>query len=194
MKHDLEAARIEVTASSAAGAPFLGSFAVTLFVTAVLSFWLPTRTAALVLLFQGNVALPVAFWLERRMAWAPMSKENPLRSLSIQLAMSQLAAMPIIILVWSIAPQATGAAFGSIAGAHFVPYAWLHRTSIYIWIAPVVSVGTFAIVWALKQEALPWSLLLMAASYAVTAVLLYRYARRQGRLDGTRPSDAPAPA
>lgn len=188
--NDLHRARVEVTASSAAGAPFLGAFALTIFLSGLCALWLPVKTAALVLMFQGNVALPVAFLAEKRLAWGTMAKDNPLRSLSAQLAMSQLAAMPVVLIVWSIAPQATGAALGSIAGAHLVPYAWLHRTAIYVWSALVVSIGTFAMVVALEQDALPWSLFLMAGAYAATAILLYRHARRQSTLDGTRPNRA----
>ena len=48
-------------------------------------FYLPPKTAALMLMFQGGVALPAAFLLERRLGWGPMAKENPLNALSVQL-------------------------------------------------------------------------------------------------------------
>lgn len=146
--------------------------------------WLPTKTAALILLFQGNVALPLAFWLERRMAWGRMSPDNPLRSLSIQLAMSQIAALPMVLLAFGLAPATTGAAIASVAAGHLVPYAWLHRTPIYLWLAPAVSVGTLAIAaYRLKEDALPWTLFYMAGAYAVAGVLLYRHARALGRVE-----------
>ena len=189
---DLTRARVEVTASSAGGAPFLGSFALSIFITGLLAFWLPTRTAALVLMFQGNLALPLAFWLERRLAWGQMAKDNPLRGLSVQLAMSQIAALPMVLLTWAVAPWATGAAVASVAAAHLVPYAWLHRTRIYLVLAPVVSLGAFGITYELRQAALPWSLIFMSAAYAVAAVLLYRHARTRSTLDGVRPAHAPA--
>jgi hypothetical protein len=191
---DVTRARIEITASSVGGAPFIGSFALTIGLTGLLAFWLPTRTAALVLLFQGNVALPLAFWIERRMAWGRMAADNPLRPLAIQLAVSQIAALPMVLLMWALAPYATGAAVASVAAGHLVPYAWLHRTAIYLWFAPIVSVGTFAIVYWLREAALPWSLLFMSAAYAVAAVLLYGHARRQSTRDGVNPDHAPAGA
>jgi len=177
MSLDLTRARAEVTASSAGGAPFLFSFGLTIFLTGLLALWLPTKTAALVLLFQGNVALPMAFLLQRRMAWGEMSPGNPLRPLSIQLAMSQIAALPMVLLAFGLAPHTTGVALASVAAGHLVPYAWLHRSSIYLWLAPAVSIGTLLIALELKQEALPWTLFYMAGAYALAGVGLYRHAR-----------------
>ncbi len=174
---DLTRARMEVTASSAGGSPFLLAFGVSLGLVGLAAFWLPAKTAALVLLFQGNVALPVAFWLERRWAWGTMAKDNPLRALSVQLAMSQLAALPMVIIAYDLAPATTGAAIASVAAGHLVPYAWLHRTAIYLWLAPCVSVGALGVVVVKKGDALPWTLLFMSAAYLVAAALLYRHAR-----------------
>ena len=92
--NDLNLARTEVSQSSAGGAPFLLCFGATIFVCAVAGFYLPPKTAALMLMFQGGVALPAAFMLERRMGWGPMAKDNPLNALSVQLAMSQIVGVP----------------------------------------------------------------------------------------------------
>ncbi len=62
--NDLRQAFTEVSASSAGGAPFLISYGATFFITAILSFVLPRPTTALIAMFQGGVALPIAFWLE----------------------------------------------------------------------------------------------------------------------------------
>lgn len=175
---DVNEARDEIVRSSAAGAPFLFAFGATILLTGLAAFLLPTRTAALILLFQGNAALPLAFWLERRLGRGKMSPDNPLKSLSIQLAMSQIAAFPVIVLAFALAPWSVGAAVGAVAGGHFVPYAWLQRTKIYIVTGTIVSVGSLAITLALQQTALPWTLLFIAAIYWVSAGLLYRHAAR----------------
>lgn len=183
MLNHLDRARAEITSSSAGGAPFLASFGLSIGLTGLSAFWLPTRTAALILMFQGNLALPLAFWLERRVAWGRMTSDNPLKPLAIQLAMSQIAALPMVLLAFAIEPATTGAAVASVAAGHLVPYAWLHRTSIYLWLAPAVSLGTMGLVFALGRAALPWSLLYMSAIYAVAAVLLYRRARMLSAAD-----------
>ena len=45
-------------------------------------------------MFQGGVALPLAFWLERRMGTGRMQADNPFRALSGQMAMSQALGLP----------------------------------------------------------------------------------------------------
>ena len=100
--YDLKLAFKEVSASSAGGSPFLIAYGATFLITAILSFFLPRQTVALIAMFQGGIALPVAFWLERRMGSARMSHDNPLRSLSAQMAMSQALGLPILILVYSL--------------------------------------------------------------------------------------------
>lgn len=74
---DLEFARDEVSASSAGGAPFLIAFGGTILVCAVAAFFLPVKQAALLVMFQGSVALPLAFVLERKMGWGVSALSTP---------------------------------------------------------------------------------------------------------------------
>jgi hypothetical protein len=85
----LNQAFAEVSRSSAGDAPFLMAYGSTFLITGILSYLLPTETVALMAMFQGGAALPVAFWLERRIGQGRMAPNNPLRALSVQLAMSQ---------------------------------------------------------------------------------------------------------
>lgn len=180
---DLHRARADVTASSAGGAPFLIAFGLTIGVAGLLGFYLPVRTAAIVAMFQGGVALPLAFWLERRMGTKRMDPENPLRPLSIQLAMSQTVALPVVILVYSLNPIGVPAALAAIAGGHFLPYAWLQRTRIYAVLGAIVSLGGLAITIALGKQSFPYVLLFLSLAYFVAAVPLYRRARELAQAD-----------
>ena len=171
---DVDRARDEVTASSAGGAPFLIAFGTTILLTALASFALPVRMAALVLLFQGNIALPLAWLLQRRMATASLSRDNPLRVLSIQVAMSQIVALPAVLIVYSFAPWAVPAAFAAVGAGHFVPYAWLQRTPVYIGLAIAISVGSSLITAVLRDRAFAPVLLFMSACYAISATLILR--------------------
>ena len=175
---EIERARHEVSQSSAGGAPFLMTFGATLLVCALLWFVLPIEQAALAVMFQGGIALPIAFWLERRMAWGPMPRSNPLTTLSIQLAMSQIVAFPIVIAMYDLRPQLVPLAMASIAGAHFIPYAWLQRTSAYVWVGITVAAGALLIQILLGSRAFPYILMHMTASYWLGAALVYRAARR----------------
>lgn len=175
--YSLEAARHEVTAASTGGAPFLLAFGLTLGLTGLAAFSLDVRTVALITLFQGNVALPLAFWLERKMSDVRLSPDNPLRPLSIQLATSQLLALPAVLFVFGLAPAAVPAAMAATGAAHFLPYAWLQRTKLYAGLAVAVAIVPFAITMTLRTAAPPWVLLFLSGVYFVMAVLVRRRAR-----------------
>ncbi len=176
--NDLNKAFTEVSASSSGGAPFLIAYGGTFLITAVLSLFLPRPTTALIAMFQGGVALPLAFWLERRMGSTRMSPNNPLKQLSIQMAMSQALGLPLLILVYSLNPGGLPLALASLGGVHFLPYAWLHRMKVYSVFAFVVAFGAFALQVALGPGAFSYILFFMAATYWVTAPLVYRQAAK----------------
>jgi Family of unknown function (DUF7010) len=171
-----DTARDEVSMGSAGGAPFLIAFGATVFVTGLAAFVLSAKAAAFVLLFQGNLALPLAFWLERRMGHGVMSPDNPLKTLSVQLAMTQILALPAVLIAYALAPWATAGAFAAIGGGHFLPYAWLQRSKTYMWLGIAVSVGSYILTLALQRHSFPWVLLYVAACYWVAAPLVYRRA------------------
>ena len=178
---DLDAARDEVSRSSAGGAPFLAVFGATLLACAVASLFVTRQQAALMVMFQGGLALPLAFLLERRLGSGRMADDNPLRPLSIQLAMSQIVAFPVVILVYSLNPGGVPLTMAAIAGGHFLPYAWLQRTRVYVWLAVAVSAGALAIQIALGSRAFPWVLAHMTLCYWIAAQLVYRAAAKLSR-------------
>lgn len=177
-QNDLEHAFTEVSASSAGGAPFLIAYGSTFLITAILSLFLTKQVVALVAMFQGGIALPAAFWLERKMGSGRMGPNNPLRKLSVQLAMSQALGLPLLILVYSLNPGGIPLALAALGGVHFLPYAWLHRTQIYAVFAFVVSMGAFAIQLGLASRAFSVILFFIAVVYWVTTPLVYRSAAR----------------
>jgi len=176
--NDLRQALNDVSASSAGGAPFLIAYGATFVITAVLSFFLPRPTAALIAMFQGGVALPVAFWLERRMGSRRLAADNPLRPLSAQMAMSQALGLPLLIVAYSLNPGAIPVMLASLGGVHFFPYAWLHRTQSYIYLAAAVSIGGFVLQLILGSNAFSFILLYVGVVYWAASPLLYRHAAR----------------
>ena len=175
---DIDRALDDVSASSAGGAPFLIAFGFTLAVCGVLGLVLPLRTAAIITLFQGNLALPLAFLLERRLGTRRMAADHPLKPLALQMAMSQIVALPAVLLAFALHPAYVPAAMAAIGGGHFLPYAWLQRTRIYVVLGVAVSVGALALSLALRREAFSPVLFYISACYAVAAPLLLRHARR----------------
>jgi hypothetical protein len=176
--NDLTEARNDISASSAGGAPFLIAYGATFLVSGLLTFFFPAEIAALVALFQGGVALPLAFWLERRLASRPMAPDNPLRPLSAQMAMSQALALPALIVAYSLNPRSVPVVLAALGGVHFLPYAWLHRTRAYIVLGMAVSLGAFLIQVLLGSVAFNLILLYAGAVYWITAAVVYREAKR----------------
>ena len=177
-KMTLEQAFTEVSASSAGGAPFLIAYGATFLITGILSFVLPAETAALVAMFQGGVALPVAFWLERCMGWGRMSADNPLRALSKLLAFSQALALPALIVAFNLNPRSIPVILAGLGGVHFLPYAWLHRTQWYAVLGIAVALGAFGLQLVLGATAFHINLLYVGVVYWLAAPAVYRHAKQ----------------
>jgi hypothetical protein len=178
-QNNLTSALDDVSRASSGGAPFLICYGATFIITGILSFFLERDLAALVAMFQGGVALPAAFWLERQMgSGGPMAADNPLRSLSTQLAMSQAMALPALIVMYSLNPGGIPVVLASLGGVHFFPYAWLHRTRLYIFVGAAVALGGFALQLWLGPSAFSIILLFVGAVYWAASPLLIRHARK----------------
>ncbi|MCA9941894.1 MAG: hypothetical protein KC449_00365 [Anaerolineales bacterium] len=173
----------EVSANSAGGAPFLIAYGATFIISGILSFALPEETAALIVLFQGGVALPAAFWLERRMGWGRMSADNPLRGLSVLLAVSQALALPALIVAFDLNPRAIPVMMAGLGGIHFLPYAWLHRTRLYTALAVAISFGAFGLQLLLGPMAFHINLFYVGLVYWLAAPLIYRHAVQFGKME-----------
>ena len=176
--NNLTEALDDVSRSSSGGAPFLICYGATFVITGILSFFVSRELAALIAMFQGGVALPAAFWLERQMGDGPMAADNPLRPLSVQLAMSQALALPALIVVYSLNPGGIPVVLASLGGVHFFPYAWLHRTRIYVILGAVVALGGFGLQIWLGPAAFSWILLFVGAVYWLASPMLVRHARK----------------
>lgn len=177
-QNNLSIALNEVSASSAGGSPFLISYGITFFITGILSFFISDQLTALLAMFQGGIALPFAFWLERRMGSGRMAADNPLRSLSVQMAVSQALALPALIVAYSLNPRSIPIIMAALGGVHFLPYAWLHRTRVYAILAVAVSIGAFLLQLVLQSAAFSVILLYVAVVYWIAAPFVYQNATR----------------
>lgn len=140
---ELESYLTDLARTNLSGAVFLFSFGVTWLVCGLLWYRLTPRTAALITLFQGMVALPVALSLS---AGLGMFDERPggalMTQLSLVVAMSQLLVLPLLIVLHARRNYAAIPLIFSLAGAvHFVPYAWLYQTPAYLVMSAVLALG-----------------------------------------------------
>jgi hypothetical protein len=108
-----------------------------------------------------------------------MAADHPLLSLSVQLAMVQIVALPAVIMLYPDHPELVPAALAAIGGAHFLPYVWLHETRIYLVLAIAVSLVSWVLSGVFGADAHRAVLVWWAACYVLAAVALLRLARRR---------------
>lgn len=148
---DINLALHDVAASSHRGVAFLLAFGVCWLLCGVAASWLTPRRAALVVMCQGMVGLPLAFGLQRWLGFPPADPSNPLTPLAIYMATSQLVALPAVFFIYRYMPTHVPAVFASVLGAHFLPYVWLQQSRVYLALSITVSVGSW-VVMALFRE------------------------------------------
>ncbi len=178
-------ARRQASLSAGLGYPWLLAFGFTVSVCAVASFFVSTRLAALMFVFQGGVALPLAFGLERVFGLPRMAPDNPVKPLIIQVANIQTPALLAVLFFFSLGrPDLVPAAFAAVAAGHFLPYTWLHETKVYI----ALTVAAACLPWALTvwggDGGYRLGIVALAIVYLLTALVLYfQYRQRSRQVD-----------
>lgn len=172
----VERARHESVVSAGAGFPFLLAFGVTWTAAGAASFALSAEAAAWVYLLQGVAGVPAALALQRWLGYPRASADNPLMPLAMQLLFIQPVAFPAFLIVLAVAPSYVPVAFAAVLGAHFLPYAWIHQTSVYMVLGVVVSAGAYLLAIALGTRSLHYTGLFVGACLLVAAALVRAHA------------------
>lgn len=167
--HSLGNARAEIRRSSGGGFAFLLANGLGWLTAGIIGLVFGPKAGAWVLLFQGGVTLPLAFGLERALGYPKLAKDNPLLPLVIQLAMTQVIALPAVILVLTLNYALLPVAFAAVVGGHFLPYAWLQATKTYIALAIVVGLLPWVATMVLGRGILPYVPLAVATAIIVGA-------------------------
>jgi hypothetical protein len=118
------------------------------------------------------------------MGWGRMAADNPLRALSVQLAVSQALALPALIVAFNMNPRSIPVILAGLGGVHFLPYAWLHRTQLYTALAVAISFGAFVVQLLLGPVAFHIILFYVGVIYWLAAPFVYRHAVQFGKAEG----------
>lgn len=172
----VERARHEAIVSAGAGFTFLLAFGVTWIAAAAVSFAVPTEVAAWVYLLQAFVGMPAAFGLQRALGYPRASPDNPLGPLAVQLVFIQPVAFPAFLLMLEIEPAFVPVAFAAVLGAHFLPFAWIHRTPVYVVLGIVVSAGAYGLAITLGARSLHYTGFFVGACLLIAAVRVRAHA------------------
>ena len=70
------------------------------------------------------------------------SKENPLSSLSIVVALNQLLYLPIVLWAMYEAPEKMIMTYAIVVGAHFLTYYWIYFSPTYFYAAIIIPIAS----------------------------------------------------
>lgn len=105
------------------------------------------RAGAYAALFQGMVALPVAFGLTALTAVGTRPADPTMNMLSTYLATGQLMVLPfVIVLIVSRRYTMAVATLAATTAVHFLSYTWLYQTPVYLVMAIVIAIVTATLI------------------------------------------------
>ena len=142
-----------------------------------LSYLVPSAFAPWIYVAVGMPAMPVAIVLERRLGYVAAANPDPLLGLTMPLLFVQIVAFPAILMVWNAAPAYVPVAFAAIVGAHFLPYAWVYRTRLYIVLGVVVAVGPYLLAIFTGRDSLHFTGFFVGAALLVGAFAARSHAK-----------------
>ena len=135
------------------GADFLICFGGTVLACGCAAFFVPPVVTAILMLSQSSVAIPAAQALER-----PRAECGPRRITRSGRALpdpGHPGGSSAVFLVWSADVRLVPATLGAVGGAHFLPFAWLFRTRVYLVLGVTVAVLPYAIALAARPDVYP---------------------------------------
>lgn len=127
------------------GAAFLVAYGLTWLICGIVWRRLSEPVAAYVTLFQGMVGFPLALGLSALIGAVGEARPVPdaITQLSVLIGTSQLLGLPFLIhLVVRRRFTLVPVAFAAMTAMHFVLYAWLYQTPIYIVMAVAIALGS----------------------------------------------------
>lgn len=144
MDESLLAELLEHAQANHYGVVFLWVYGATWVICGLLWLWLSERTASLVTLLQGVIALPVSIALTGLTAAPEPGPLDPaIAQFSGYAGGAQVLALPFLVyLVLSRRYSLVPYAFASVVALHFVSYSWLYQTIWYLVMGIAIAIGT----------------------------------------------------
>lgn len=128
----------------------------------------------------GAPLLPVAFVLSKVFKTTWTIRTNPLQPLGLWLNFAQLFYFPLLFFVLGKMSLYFAMTYAIITGAHFFPYSWFYRNTLYAVFAGVISIGSLFLALSLPNKQMYFVPLFVGASLAVLTILLHlNYQKRQ---------------
>jgi len=130
----------------------------------------------------GSLTLPLALLISKIIKTTWTIKENPLQPLGLWLNFAQLFYFPFLVFILIKSPDYFIMAYAIITGAHFFPYSWFYKTSLFAIFAGLISLGSLSIgltVPTVKMYFIPF---LVSIALFVMTILLHFDSKKKQRL------------
>jgi len=137
---DIALAHQDLINSTWSGFTFLLANGVGWIVIGLLAFRLREERVALALLLIGLVTMPIAFGLRSLLGLQDYNPGNPLNRAGILLAFVPVVAFPAVVITYLKLPKWMPCVVAAILGGHFLPYAWLYQTQVYLFLGIGVAI------------------------------------------------------
>jgi hypothetical protein len=168
--------RAQNTYSTGGGFAFAIAYGITHCIVGVLTYVILVEQAALALMFQGILAMPLSF-LIMRVADVREPKDNPLSTLGIYLAISQVPAIAAFIVIFNIEPLYLPAIFAMVGATHFVPYGWLHQSRAWLVLSAGMTIIPYALLTMTGRDSFHYIPLAVGAMLISTGIYVYTESR-----------------
>lgn len=183
IRENLDSLRTELSIKSKNGVDFvLSASIVWLILTFIWKLSLDSYDKSVLVFIAGSLMLPMAFGFSRLFRTNWKNKDNPLQPLGLWLNFAQLFYFPFLFFFLIRMPDTFIMAYAIITGAHFFPYAWFYRTSLYAISAGVISLGAMFLGLLLPVGELFVIPLCMSGILLVLFILLFTDSKRKERL------------
>jgi len=130
----------------------------------------------------GSVMLPLALLISKIIKTTWTIKENPLQPLGLWLNFAQLLYFPFLVFTLIKSPDYFVMVYAIITGAHFFPYSWFYKTSLFAIFAGLISSGALIIGFIAPTEKMYFIPLLMSIALLVLTILLHFDSEKKRRL------------
>ena len=89
------------------------------------------------------------------------------------LAFSPAVAIPAVIIAYIKIPLYMPSVVAALLGGHFLPYAWLYQTDVYLVLGVVVAAAPGLLMWILGERGFAMGPFLVGGALIVAAALVY---------------------
>ncbi len=171
---NLDKLRMELSIKAKNGLDF--TFSASIIWLAISYIWTMEYTSyskSILTFYVGAVMLPLALLLSKILKTTWTIKNNPLQPLGLWLNFAQLFYFPILFFTLSKTPDYFVMVYVIITAAHFFPYSWFYKNSLFAIAAGVISVVALFLGLKLPINQFYLIPLFLSCSLIVLTILLY---------------------